>query len=222
MPVHTPTPPRTAVPARRRKRCRKHPIFTCAVIVLAVTALGFGLARVWPQSNGTDLGNITVPDWVEQDIIRMGRPSRDGTKLTAFNDVVVHYVGNPGTTAKQNRNWFDNPESSVSAHFVIGLEGEIIQCLPLDEQSAASNHRNGDTVSIEVCHPDESGKFTDATYQSLVRLVSWLLDAGNLSDDRVIRHYDITGKECPRYFVRSPEAWQTFLGDVALYRRQTA
>ena len=42
-----------------------------------------------------------------------------------------------------------------------------------------------------------SGKFSDATYQSLVKLVRYLADGYGLSSDDVIRHYDVTGKLCP-------------------------
>ncbi len=161
--------------------------------------------------------DAAIPDWIEQDLIDVDGVSRDGEALKEFHDVVVHYVGNPGTTAKQNRNYFNNPDSSVSSHFIVGLDGEIIQCIPLSEVSAASNNRNGDTVSIEVCHPDDTGKFNEATYRSLVRLTAWLLEIGDLSSDHVIRHYDITGKDCPRYFVQSPEAWEQFLQDVKDY-----
>lgn len=207
--------------ARRRKYARRRRLLVLGIVllVLAVT-----LVLLWQTlsrpSLAKKLESVTVPDWIEQDIIRMGGPSRRGFALAELNDIVVHYVGNPGTTAKQNRNYFDNPNSAVSSHFVIGLDGEIVQCLPLYEISAASNHRNRDTISIEVCHPDESGKFTEATYQSLLRLTVWLLDVANLPDNRVIRHYDVTGKECPRYFVRHPESWETFLADVSAYRKQ--
>ena len=77
-----------------------------------------------------------------------------------------------------------------------------------------------DTISIEVCHPDSTGQFTEETYASLIKLVAWLLDVGDLSEENVIRHYDVTGKECPRYYVRNPEAWDTFVSDVAAYRKQ--
>ncbi len=206
---------------RGRKYTRRRLLIVSSVCaVLLVAGIALLLHAVSRPPSVQRLSEIPVPDWIEQAFIREGGPSRRGTPLAEFNDVVVHYVGNPGTTAKQNRNWFDNPLSEVSSHFVIGLDGEIVQCLPLNEISAASNHRNRDTVSIEVCHPDDTGKFNDATYQSLVRLVAWLLDAGDLSDDRVIRHYDVTGKECPRYFVRNPDAWDEFLTDVANYRSQ--
>ena len=42
--------------------------------------------------------------------------------------------------------YFDNPASDVSSNFVIGPEGEIIQCIPLYEKSSAGNHRNQDTI----------------------------------------------------------------------------
>ncbi len=207
--------------ARRRKYARRRRllVFGIVLLVLAITFVLIRQATSRPSLTER-LESVTVPDWIEQDIIRMGGPSRRGFALTELNDIVVHYVGNPGTTAKQNRNYFDNPNSEVSSHFVIGLNGEIVQCLPLYEISAASNHRNRDTISIEVCHPDDSGKFNEATYQSLIRLTAWLLDIADLPDDRVIRHYDVTGKECPRYYVRHPDAWETLLSDVAAYRKQ--
>jgi len=30
----------------------------------------------------------------------------------------------------------------------------------------------------------------------------------------VIRHYDITGKICPKYFVENEDAWKQFKSDV--------
>ena len=84
--------------------------------------------------------------------------------------------------------------------------------------SAASNWRNNDTISIETCHPDSTGKFTNKTYKSLVRLVAWLEDKCGLTEEHVIRHYDITGKECPRYFVKNNDAWETFKKKVKKQR----
>ena len=104
--------------------------------------------------------------------------SRPGTALEKVNGIVVHYTANPGTTAQQNRDYFEglaqSGETHASSHFVIGISGEIIQCIPCNEIAYASNDRNSDTVSIECCIPDDTGKFTDATYGSLVHLVTWL------------------------------------------------
>lgn len=97
----------------------------------------------------------------------------------------------------------------------MGLEGEIIQCVPTWEVAYASNERNKDTISIECCHPDETGKFTEETYQSMVQLTAWLCRKYSLTADTVIRHYDVTGKNCPKYFVENEEAWANFKEDVA-------
>lgn len=169
--------------------------------------------------NAEDLANIEIPDWIDVQYIEPGNPSRSGRKLFAADDIVIHYVGNPMSTAQNNRDYFASWNSSVCSHFVVGLEGEIIMCLPLNEQSIASNQRNIDTISIEVCHPDETGKFNDATYDSLLTLTAWLLDVCHLDSTNVIRHYDITGKDCPRYFVQHEDAWRRFLEDVRLRKR---
>ena len=172
------------------------------------------LAQREKESAVERLEKAKVPDWVDKQLIHKHNVARSGKKLVDVKNIVVHYVGNPGTSAQNNRDYFDKDSTEVSSHFVIGLEGEIIQCLPLYERSAASNHRNKDTISIEVCHPDESGKFSDDTYASLVRLTAWLLDVTQLEADDVIRHYDITGKLCPLYYVEHEDAWKTFIKDV--------
>lgn len=188
-----------------------------AMIVL----LGLGLILLtWLIQRGLKptrvelLTGTPLPDWVEEALIPVDGDSRRGVKLEDIRDIVIHYVGNPGTTAAQNRSYYCSPQSEVSSHFLIGLEGEILLCVPLDEKSSASNNRNKDTISIEVCHPDDSGKFTDRSYASLVKLTAWLLDNTGLNTDHIIRHYDITGKECPRYFVQHEDAWKRFRADV--------
>lgn len=160
---------------------------------------------------------VEMPSWVDVQLInseKEGNPSRTGQTLEGINDIVVHYVGNPRTTAQQNRDYYNNPESDVCSHFVVGLDGEIINCVPLYEKSASSNDRNRDTISIEVCHPDVTGEFTDDSYQSLIKLVNWLMDEFDLDKEHVIRHYEVTGKECPMYYVRNPEAWDKFKEDL--------
>ena len=163
-----------------------------------------------------------TPEWVIWDPLPVNTYSRPGTPLDEVNGIVVHYVGNPGTTAEQNHGFFVNlaetGETYASSHFLIGLDGEIIQNMPLNEIAYCSNERNADPISIECCHPDEEGQFTDATYSSLIRLVVWLMDCYDLDISQVIRHYDVTGKECPRWYVLHPEDWTRFLADVETAR----
>ena len=158
--------------------------------------------------------DLQLPDWVDKQIISVHSTARTGAHLNDIKNIVIHYVGNPKTTAQNNRDYYEKRDTEVSSHFVVGLKGEVIQCVPLWEKSAASNERNGDTISIEVCHPDESGKFNDETYNSVVDLAAWLCEQFDLNEDDVIRHYDITEKICPKYYVENPKEWKKFIKDV--------
>ncbi len=155
-----------------------------------------------------------IPDWIDRQIINVHSTARTGAHLSDIKDIVIHYVGNPDTSAQNNRDYFNKSTTEVSSHFVVGLEGEIIQCLPLWEKSAASNNRNRDTISIEVCHPDKSGKFNNETYSSVIKLTAWLCEKFGLDEKDIIRHYDITEKNCPKFYVENPKEWKKFKRDV--------
>ena len=192
-----------------------------AAVVVGLLILRAVLAALTPAPGTVEAPPEDVPDapeWVERQLLPVNEYSRPGEKLTAVNGVVVHYTGNPGTTAEQNRSYFaglaQSGETYASSNFVIGLEGEILECVPLDEVAYASSQRNYDTLSIEVCHPDDTGEFAQASYDALVKLVQWLVDTYGLERDQILRHYDVTGKECPRYYVQHPEAWEAFLDDL--------
>ena len=204
---------------KRRRRAAPGPV----VLVLGLVLLCLTTAVIWVlfRDRGPDAEDVPVPDYVEQDYLTVNPYSRPGEPLEKINGVVIHYVGNPGTTAHANRNYFESLASGLentyaSSHFIVGLEGEVIQCVPLTEIAYASNTRNGDTVSIEVCHPDETGEFSPVTYDRAVELTAWLCVQFKLDPETsVIRHYDVTGKECPRYYVEHPEAWDAFRADVS-------
>lgn len=161
-----------------------------------------------------------TPDYTV-DLLTPNPYSRPQMAITEVKGLVVHYTANPGTTAEQNRSYFeglkDTQKTKASSHFVIGMDGKIIQCIPSSEISYASNDRNEDTLSIECCHQDETGQFTQETYDSLVELTAWLCGKFNLPVESVIRHYDVTGKKCPIYYVEHEDAWAQFKEDVQKY-----
>lgn len=208
--------------SKRKRKLRKGRIVMAVIIVAAIVIMSCLVVKRINQNSETkkvkNLAEIKIPDWIDSQIIDVDGASRNGYKLKGVKDIVVHYVGNPGTTAQQNHDFYAGNQSNVSSHFVVGLDGEIIQCIPINEWSAASNWRNNDTISIEVCHPDETGKFKKKTYSSLVKLVAWLENVCDIDESHVIRHYDITKKECPRYFVQHEDKWKTFKKNVEKYR----
>ncbi len=201
-------------------------ILFCSVLLFSLAVLAFCLADPFSQEPSptteeeADVGVENLPDWVRVQLISVDGASRRGEELEAVRALAVHYVANPGSTAMANRNYFNSPDSTTSSHFIVGLEGEVILCVPLNEKSSATNERNLDTISIEVCHPDETGEFSPVTHASLIRLLSWLCEEFDLERDDIIRHYDVTGKMCPKYYVEHPEAWEEIKNQVKIKEKE--
>ncbi len=221
----------TNEPKQRRKPCKKRKkkqLTKYILLFLLIIGIVFILKHNPYLKNYINNPNgvitVTIPDKaikIKESFLTPNPYSRPQTPLSTVTSIVIHYTGNPNTSAKANRNYFENLKihrnTYASSHFVIGLKGEIIQCLPLNEISYASNHRNNDTISIESCHPDASGKFTKQTYNSLVALVATLCYNFDLGKDDIIRHYDVTGKLCPLYYVEHEDEWEEFKNDVMNY-----
>ena len=210
---------------RLSKRGRYAAIVGIAALVLFITLLVVAGTRRQKAEQQT-ASEKTYPDITFD--VRFLDPnpySRPQLALKKVRAIVVHYTANPGVDAVANRNYFNNlPKANekkqkktyASSHFVIGLDGTIVQCIPLEEMAYASNDRNSDTVSIECCHQKANGKFTAQTQASLIQLCTYLCIKFDLTEENLIRHYDVTGKICPKYFVEHPDAWETFKKDVGM------
>lgn len=208
----------------QRKRKVQRNIRLGLILLLASTILLITARIVKPgwftkeyfEMNSEDI-DASRPD-IDVRLLTVNEYSRPGTGTKKITGIVVHYTANPGATAEGNRNYFeglkDSHDTKASSNFIVGLEGEIIQCVPTWEVAYASNDRNEDTVSIECCHPDESGRFTENTYHSMVQLCAWLCLKFDLDENDVIRHFDVTGKNCPKYFVEDEKAWEQFRADI--------
>lgn len=211
---------------KRRKMTKRQRVYIIRNTVIWFLAL-IGMLTVlkWAVSGLTDVFRLSTvqidPPDIQEQFLTVNSYSRPGISLEQINGIVIHYTANPGTGASANRNYFeglkDSHETKASSHYVIGLSGEIIQCIPTTEIAYASNDRNTDTISIECCHPGSDGMFNQDTYDSLVHLTAWLCGQYGLSSEDVIRHYDVTGKNCPRYYVEHPDAWEQFRLDVDDY-----
>lgn len=239
---------------RRRHRLRMIRGMILAAIVMLMMGLGFGAVRLaggiydavmnrdavpavaglepepaepWDARQWKEfyMAPLEVPELSVQ-LLSVNEFSRPGEALPEVKNIFVHYTANPGTTAEQNRSYFESlsqtQERSASAHFVIGYDGVIVQCIPTKEIAYAVQTRNYDSISIECCYVDESGVFTSETYDSLIELTAWLLHKYELEPQDVLRHYDSNGKLCPKYYVEHEDAWQQFLTDLTQYMEEIA
>lgn len=222
-----------------RNRCIALAVFVLFLVgIFHLTGVIYRGVHAWIQTGeipalGQDTGKDTVktensiekPELTEN-LLKVNRYSRPGTALKKVKNVFVHYTANPGTSAEQNRSYFANlaetGERSASAHFIIGYDGEIIQCIPLEEEAFAVKGRNNDSVSIECCYLSEDGAFTQSTYNSLIELLSWLCGEYGLSEQDILRHYDEGGKKCPLYYVEHTDEWEQLLSDVAQFMEENS
>lgn len=192
------------------------------MVLLVILLMYRCLAR---KDNTSNLDVDASEPEIDVQLLDVNEYSRPGTESDPITGIVIHYTANPGSTAQENRDYFNSLQDGhgdyISSHFVVGLEGEIVQCVPTWEIAYASNERNHDTISIECCHTDETGKFNKETYVSMVKLTAFLCNKYNLTAEAVIRHYDVTGKNCPKYFVEDEEAWKLFKADVAAALKKT-
>ena len=134
--------------------------------------------------------------------------------------IVVHYTANDGDTARNNGNYFSQPNRNASAHYFVD-ENEIIQSVK-DTDTAwhcgakSYKHelcRNDNSIGIEICsEKDEQGKYyiNESTQNNTIELIKQLMQKYDISIENVLRHYDITGKLCPEPFVRNQVQWLDF------------
>jgi len=170
--------------------------------------------------------------------LTVGKGGRPGRKI-APKGLVIHWTANrsPGANARRNRDYFENhPEKKVAAHYIVD-DTEVVQCVPEDEmayhvggKSYTENalrllgpYPNSTTIGIEMC-VNSDGDFVK-TYRRTVELAADVLRRHGWGPGDLWRHYDITGKDCPRYFVEdntarefgfkdAAYAWQGFIADV--------
>ena len=154
-----------------------------------------------------------------------GRTGRDIYPM----GIVVNYVANPGSSAMANRNYYENGSDGrgVSSHYIVGLQGEVIRCIPETEiamhaggvfSSAYLKHaktNNSIYFSIGVCYPVANGKLSNLTNMSLIELCADICARHGFDpQSKLFTHNQVTGKPSSLDFVKRPEAWSAFKQDV--------
>ena len=148
-----------------------------------------------------------------------------GRNGNAILYIVVHYTANDGDTDAGNANYFAQPNRGASAHYFVD-EDSITQTVH-DEDAAwhcggglqgNSGHTfyqkctNRNSIGVEMCSDKVNGKYviTTQTVERTAGLVRALMLKYSVPVERVIRHYDVTGKICPEPWVRETQLWENF------------
>lgn len=145
---------------------------------------------------------------------------RGGNKPT---HILVHYTSGKKTAegaALANCKYFNRETAGASAHFFIDSGYTIWQSVSLNDTAwhAGNWNMNQRSIGIEVC---SAGEFTKAEIERLTWLVQYLMDKYDIPASRVIRHYDVTGKKCPAYYVNASR-WATLHKTITTKKKVTS
>ena len=148
------------------------------------------------------------------------------TKQTSrdISYIVMHYTGNKKDIAKNNAIYFSRPNAKASAHFFVD-DNSIYQSVALKDRALHCGAnvyyhtlcRNQTSIGIEMCCTDGNYKVSNQTIENSAHLCAYLcvmlgITSKNV-DTYVLRHYDVTHKQCPAQMVNKTE-WDLFKSRV--------
>ena len=124
--------------------------------------------------------------------------------------ISVHYTANNGDTAWGNCNYFHVQYRGASANYFVD-EKSVWQCVEDSDVAWAvgakkyyNGCRNSNSISVELCsrntREDKTGKyyFLPETVKNAKELIKYLMKKFDIDIDHVVRHFDVSGKRCPR------------------------
>ncbi len=133
-----------------------------------------------------------------------------GSKRNKIEYIVIHYTANDGDSDESNANYFTNNVVESSAHYFVDNDS-VTQTVPDDyiawhcgAKIYIHKHcRNTNSIGIELCDNLKNGSIypTAKTIENAIDLTKKLMQKYNIPMQNVIRHYDVTAKLCPRYWV---------------------
>lgn len=138
-------------------------------------------------------------------------PGNYGGKLRKVEYIVIHYTANDGDTDENNGKYFGKElERKASAHYFVDDDSVTSSVPPtsIAFHCGATKYkhpecRNNNSIGIEICDDVRNGKIYPSakTIENTLAVTRWLMKKYNIPKERVIRHYDVTGKLCPAYWV---------------------
>ena len=150
-----------------------------------------------------------------------GNYQRGRAKPVSF--LVYHYVGATGG-GKANAKYYHSADGvGASAHYFVGHASEGAEIWSSVPEADTAWHcgaktyrhptcRNANSIGIEMCchqRPDGTWYIDEETMAAAAELGRDILARYAIPMDHVLRHYDVTGKLCPRPLI-DEGAWADF------------
>ena len=136
--------------------------------------------------------------------------------------LVIHYVGATGGARNNAKYYGRTPGIGASAHYFVdhAPNAEVWASVPEADTAwhcGAKSYRhptcrNANSIGIEMCcHLDAKGGWyiDEATLAAAAELGREIMARYGIPPDHVLRHYDVTGKLCPRPLIEENK-WTAF------------
>lgn len=174
---------------------------------------------------------------IKRNIIKYNFTKTTGRKIKY---IVIHYTAgttsNGGAALNTVKNVFGIKGNNASAHYVVD-DLNVVQCV---DDFNISFHcgtkgkykhpycRNANSLGIEICSnhdnfinynktpaSDKGWYFTASSVKRAAELTAYLMKKHNINIGCVLRHFDVTGKDCPAPMVdenkNGSENWNNFI-----------
>ena len=172
---------------------------------------------------------VKKPTMIKKTPSKISKYIAGGTR-TKTTKIAWHYTGSHDVKGINTiNNWFNEINKGMiingkyyyaSSHFVMDLDGTIYEYVPMNRIAWTTNSANPYSIGIECATTGTDDHYSDAEYKSMVKLGAWLAQYYKLDPRKdFIRHYDVTKKVCPRYFVNHSDKWQQFKIDCYNYMK---
>jgi N-acetylmuramoyl-L-alanine amidase CwlA len=132
--------------------------------------------------------------------------------------IVIHYVG-AVSSALNNAKYFKTTYRGASAHYFVD-EKDIYRVVEDKDNawhSGANKYkhakcRNSNSIGIEMCCYKNGNTIdvSEKVVERTIELTKELMAKYNIPVENVLRHYDVTGKNCPAPMVSDSTRWNTF------------
>lgn len=172
--------------------------------------------------------------FIKYEYIKVNKYSRPAIKGSGIKGIIMHYTANKGGTARNHKTYFNNLNGIYASAHIFVDDNEAICIIPLDEVAYHANdtvkynsngtiykplysqigNANYSTIGIEMCL-DKNGNITETTFNNAVKVVKELIQKyPQITKDKIWRHYDVTGKNCPASWVSKPSELTRFKNAV--------
>ncbi|MEG2310792.1 MAG: peptidoglycan recognition family protein [Clostridia bacterium] len=153
---------------------------------------------------------------IQEKLLSKSEMTRSFLKQKKIKYIVIHSVEKANMTAMFNRDYIESlskqRDKYYSTHYIIGLDGEIIRCIPENEVAyhCEKIDINFESIAISCCtNLDDS--INENVKFSLSELINDLCFRYKLKKNNVVLHFDISSSRCPKYFVDNKMAFDNVL-----------